>query len=67
MGYEILSEREELIVLKTRRSHLVSDIIASGFYAITCDESCGISKIEHLRHCSNAHEVCGDLIEIFAL
>jgi len=60
MGHEILTEQEELLVIKARRS-LINEINASGFYGIICDESSDISKIEQLsfsvRYCTDMYEI----------
>ena len=60
MSHEILTEQEELLVLKARRS-LINEINASGCYGIICDESSDISKTEQLsfsvRYCTDTYEI----------
>ena len=63
MSHGILSEQEELLVLRARRS-LISEINANGFYAIICDESSDRSKIEQVSfsvgHCTEVYEISED-------
>ena len=47
MSHDILNGQEELLVLKARR-RLVDEINSNGFFAIICDESSDISKVEQL-------------------
>ena len=67
MSHECLREQEELIVLKARRS-LVTEINASGHYAIICDESSDMSKTEQLSfsvsHCNESYEISEDFIGV---
>ena len=67
MGHEILTEQEELLVLTARR-RLIHEINDSGFYAIICDESSDISKIEQLsfsvRYCTEKYEIAEDFIGV---
>jgi hypothetical protein len=44
MSHDILVEQDETLVLSARRS-LIDDINASKFYAIICDESSDIRKL----------------------